>query len=742
MTNLEDLNLAKNKITSKALLRKFVYQCQNDFLELDISKNQIIGIPNSIIESDNCFPDLKNYFEGEDKGKEENKSLKIILIGNGCVGKTSIVKRLIENPKEDIAIPEEERTHGIVIQDWKIEHKDILAQVWDFGGQEVFHPTHRLFLSPRTLYLLVWAVDTIESKQETNYKPEYWLDYISDLGPRSRVILVQNMIDLHGVRRLENEVDLIRYYEHELGALQFGNPQSISAATGQRRGVLLEEIKENLQEILRKHHETIPSSWSFVRTLIQEKIELGEPKMQFSEFTELCSNADLSASACNSLIHFLHDTGVLFYRKNLFNNEIILDQQWAVNAVYEVLRSPRISQRMVVDKFFTIEDAKTVWPEHSDEEIAVFLSFMTSCEIAFETKVDKEKRYIVPQLLPKYPLKRADTWKGNFRVMHCLLHYPYLHRAIIERFIVKTAQLTTDADQDLWQNAIFIYDDQTASEAVITADKEQNRIYLRTWGNEQGLMLAKIKEVFDKIRSFKDRVSLSYSWDGENWIKEEALQKSLKRKEKYVYDHKDDRHPVADYSIFLQEIRDREGEKHLQEGSGLLEGEALRTKELYQRPLFTSPQPKGSSIAPKKIFISYSRQDSEHYNQLLLHLTSLKRRQRIATWSDTDILPSEDWDYRIKEELEKADIILLLVSIYFLASSYIWEVEIRKAIDRHNRKEVKVIPIALNYCDWEGMPFVGLQGPITPHQPIAAYPNQNEAWSKVVQGIKRVIDSV
>ena len=723
LTQLQYLYLSQNKISQKTLIQNLATLPKLSFL--DIQGNKVEGIPTSLVNQPNCLRDLQNYFNAEQKGASVNRTLKLILVGDGFVGKTTLVKRLIENPKYEIKISETERTHGIIIKSWSVEGADISIQVWDFGGQEIFHSTHRLFLSSRTLYLLIWALETLEKDEEIRHKPEYWLDFIADLGPQSRVLVIQNMIDIHGVQKLAQEKDIVELYQNERQVLQFGNFLSVSASTGQKRMVLLEEIKDNLLEILSNHYETIPTSWLWVRNGIEELIAGGIQSISHEQFSKNCKKVDVQLEARDTLLRFLHDTGVLFYSKGLFNNKIILDQQWAVNAVYEILKSDRIKHQMLFNNYFEVSDARMVWPEHNEMEVNVFLSFMTSCEIAFQKEVAGNSRFIVPQLLPSFDLTRGKNWKGNYRVMHCRLIYPHLHRAIIERFIVKIAHVLTNNNQELWRDAIEIYDDGTESDALITSSEQSNEIYIRTWGNGQGIMLAKIKKVFDEIRTFKDRTTIYYSWDGNNWLEESKLGLGIRNGSRIVFGDENSFH-VSNYRIFLQEFQ-----------------EVTKTSELHTkvgtRPVFQPPQNVHSTINPKRIFISYARDNKSDLAILLNHLNPLRRRQQIIIWTDTDLVPSEEWDIRIKEELDRSDIILLLISAAFNGSDYIWEVEIKKAIERHKRGEAKVIPIALNFCDWSGQPYEDLQGPIRPSKPIYAYKNQDQAWLKVIQGIEKVI---
>ena len=141
----------------------------------------------------------------------------------------------------------------------------------------------------------------------------------------------------------------------------------------------------------------------------------------------------------------------------------------------------------------------------------------------------------------------------------------------------------------------------------------------------------------------------------------------------------------------------------------------------------------------KKIFFSYSQHDRPYLDQLLRHMASLRRLDKVAPWPDSDILPGEEWDDAIKTTLAQADIILLLVSSDFLATDYIWKVEITTAMERHTNGEARVIPIFIRPCDWSGMPFGKLNGLPSKAKPVSSYADKDQAWVEVVEGIKRVV---
>ncbi len=145
---------------------------------------------------------------------------------------------------------------------------------------------------------------------------------------------------------------------------------------------------------------------------------------------------------------------------------------------------------------------------------------------------------------------------------------------------------------------------------------------------------------------------------------------------------------------------------------------------------------------PLNVFISYSHKDEEYLRELENHIANLKRKNLIRAWSDREIRPGMDWSNEISNQMEKADLILLLVSASFLASNYIYGVELRKAIDRHNSGDSVVVPILLRPCDWHGKPFSKFQ--ILPRnaKPISTFENKDLAYTEISENLERILNSV
>lgn len=152
-----------------------------------------------------------------------------------------------------------------------------------------------------------------------------------------------------------------------------------------------------------------------------------------------------------------------------------------------------------------------------------------------------------------------------------------------------------------------------------------------------------------------------------------------------------------------------------------------------------APIPASGASSGKKIFFSYSKHDRPYLDELLRQLSGLRRQGKIQAWNDLDILPGEEWDARIKHELQTADIIMLFLSPDFLSTDYIWDVEITAAMERHEKGTAVVIPVAVRPCDWSGLPFSKLNALPSKAKPVTSYTNRDEAWLEVVQGVKRVV---
>jgi len=139
------------------------------------------------------------------------------------------------------------------------------------------------------------------------------------------------------------------------------------------------------------------------------------------------------------------------------------------------------------------------------------------------------------------------------------------------------------------------------------------------------------------------------------------------------------------------------------------------------------------------VFFSYSHKDEGLRDQLETHLSMLKRQGFIETWHDRRITAGEPLDTAISSNLERADVVLLLVSPDFLASDYCYDKEMKRALERHEAGQCTVIPVILRPCDWHDAPFGGLLAAPKDSKPITQWPDFDAAFLDVTQGIKRAL---
>jgi tetratricopeptide (TPR) repeat protein len=144
---------------------------------------------------------------------------------------------------------------------------------------------------------------------------------------------------------------------------------------------------------------------------------------------------------------------------------------------------------------------------------------------------------------------------------------------------------------------------------------------------------------------------------------------------------------------------------------------------------------------PVKIFFCYAHEDEQLLNKLKSQLTPLQRQGLIDVWHDRDISAGTDWQQQIKGHLDAAQIILLLVSPDFMSSDYCYSIEMKRALERDERGEARVIPIILRHIYWQGV-LGKLQALPTDARPIKSWSDLDEALYNVTEGIRKVVGEI
>src|SRR6266699_3887103 len=140
-----------------------------------------------------------------------------------------------------------------------------------------------------------------------------------------------------------------------------------------------------------------------------------------------------------------------------------------------------------------------------------------------------------------------------------------------------------------------------------------------------------------------------------------------------------------------------------------------------------------------KIFFCYAREDEPLLNDLKAHLRPLQYQGLIDVWHDREISAGAEWEQEIHKHLNEAQIILLLISPAFMNSDYCYGIEMKKAVERHNQHEAQVIPIILRHVYWQAV-LGNLQALPTDARPVKSWPDQDEAFYRVTEGIRKAVE--
>ncbi len=482
LSQLKSLDLGENRIQDISL----------DFLnhfpqlnELELYANPIQNIPPEIFDKflKNVLQAVRDYLQDLEKGRVKNREVKVILIGNGGVGKTQIAKRLAE-PDTFIFNTEHASTHAIARL--RRDLADFQLTFWDFAGQDLYHATHRLFMQTRALFLLVWdfasetqPFHTWQGKNYENEKLRYWLEYTRCFAPESPILVLQNKMDAF-------PQDL--YFEYKEGlkeeypVLDF---LALSAKTGKGFRVLEKVLKKTLQNNPAFQSPDLPADWVQVREAIRDLQEKDVKTLRLAEFKDICVANEVEKSAA-TILNYLHDTGVLYYRRGYFQNQIILNQDWAIQAIYKILdRESEYFEELQYEKGNLDYDLLTeIWEDNTDYERELFVDFMLSAELAFESTESKklypplrERSFVVPQLLPTEKPSDVLYWekKNATQLQKAEIPYRFLPKVFIQRFIVKANRFSEV--RLMWQRGLLLRTKQ--GEAMVEAFYEREKQAIR-----------------------------------------------------------------------------------------------------------------------------------------------------------------------------------------------------------------------------------------------------------------------
>ncbi|OUL32253.1 leucine-rich repeat domain-containing protein [Nostoc sp. 106C] len=505
LTNLTELKLYKNQITqipeaiAKLTNLRLLDLCNNKITEipealeslpklekLDLRGNplpispEILGSSDDVGSVEEIFNYLRLLRSGEVRPLNEAK---LLLIGQGSVGKTSLIERLIRN-KYDKNQPQ---TDGLNVQTWNVQvnSKDIRLNVWDFGGQEIYHATHQFFLTKRSLYLLVCNCRTSEEENRI----EYWLKLIESFGGQSPVIIVGNKKD-------EQPLDINRKALRE----KYPNIQAI-IETSCQENIGIDELRTAiLQQIakLKEVYDLLPLSWFEVK---QQLESMPQDFITYGNYIGICyENKIPEEQNQEQLIDLLHRLGlVLNFREHpILKDTNVLKPNWVTEGIYALL-SDEILKTKTKGIFTPADLIRILNPErYPTQRHGYLIGLMKEFELGFELEC-YPPQFLIAGLLPK---DQPDETELQGETLEFQYHYKVLPESIISRFIVNTHEKIHN--QIYWRSGVMLqYEEHNEiyNIARIKADPEDKKIFITISGRKETrrLFLGILRDVFNKI---------------------------------------------------------------------------------------------------------------------------------------------------------------------------------------------------------------------------------------------------
>ena len=305
--------------------------------------------------------------------------------------------------------------------------------------------------------------------------------------------------------------------------------------------------------------------------------------------------------------------------------------------------------------------------DYPPERHPFLLELMRKFELCFRFP-DEDDRYLIPQLLPKEQPEAASAFDPET----CLCfeyHYPtLLPEGLLPRFIVRSYVLSTDEPR--WRSGVILRFE--GCRALVVGDPVERKVRVRISGPQPGY-----RRLLAVIRADFDRIHAGYTF------KPEAMIPVPDRPHVVVpYGH-----IVAFEAKGLREVPHvADGEVIMLPVKAMLDGVDI---EGARRATGPRQLLKGRLQA----FVSYSHRDDRLRAELETHLKLLQRTGALQLWTDRRITAGDEWKGQIDENLERADLILLLVSADFMNSDYCFDIELKRAMERHEAGEARVVPI-------------------------------------------------
>ena len=492
LPNLSQLEINDNKIADLKPLLPFLNRenkalkiVLNDWFtsiskgEISVKGNPLITPPIEIVELGNDAV-IRYLKQIEEEGQEQVYEAKMVLAGSGESGKTSLSLRL--NNRDCILPKKDDRTKEVEVSDYKFlttDKHDFTAHIWDFGGQQIVHHFHRLFMNESTLYILV----TETSRENDDF--DYWLQTIKLFGGESPILFIQNK--RNGIPRRLN----IQPYKTHFNIKD--DLFNINLLTNEGLQEVENAIQYHIQQ-LPIVQRTIPKSWFKLREALSKR---NESYIVYDEFVNICHSCGIKERInIEDAGGFLHNLGnILWYKKNpVLREKIILEKQWGTKALFQLIFNEKINGFQ--KGYFTLADAQSIWDSEKEysHHASQLIALMVEFKLAYRQR-NKTDAYIIPALLKSEQSRKEFNKPSHIKIIY---EYAHLPRGIVNQLTAEMCDKIED-DENTWNEGVWFQYGNT--EAKITENRFDKIITIEIAGTQHRELFGAIKNTLDNLHS-------------------------------------------------------------------------------------------------------------------------------------------------------------------------------------------------------------------------------------------------
>ena len=486
LSRLASLDLWNNKISSLPDWVQKLFTLKT----LDLRANRL-PIPPEVLGGKHRYnkpapaADVINYYFQE-KSDTPLYEAKLIIVGEGGAGKTTLAKKLID-PNYELN-KDEKSTEGIEVIPYEFDHPSghrCKVNIWDFGGQEIYHATHQFFLSERAVYALV----ADSRKENTDFY--FWLNAIQLHGGDSPVLLIKN----------EKQDRPCSVPDMQLRG-QFKNlKDSLETNFASKRN--LETVKTTLEQYISNlPHvgDPLPKTWAQVRSVLENQALGSDHYISIQDYRQICTAQGIpTRNEQDRLSRFLHQLGVFLHFQDIdqLAKTIFLTPAWSTDAVYKVLDTPKVRKNC---GRFNQADLQEIWSDHQYADVrGELLALMQEFEVAYEI-IGRKQHYIAPHLLEaNLPQEHQYRWDEQDNLI-LSYYYPFKPKNIFPRFIVALHRYIENQIL-VWKHGVVLSIGSARAEVIEDVRYEAAHIRIRICGTDKKRLLSIIGHELERIHS-------------------------------------------------------------------------------------------------------------------------------------------------------------------------------------------------------------------------------------------------